>query len=120
MHLLFAQFLEFLVICLCLSSGIGIVNAIEIVNAFDEPDGLSIFKQMVESPDYSLPGLHGLGYEMKGRRGKQTDKGKSGMEKMVENDNDDGGTDIGPENDVEDADIKLRRQVFMEKHVSLR
>ena len=96
------------------------MNAIEIVNAFDEPDGLSIFKQMVESPDYSLPGLHGLGYEMKGRRGKQTNKGKSGMEKMVENDIDDGSTDIGPENDVEDADIKLRRQVFMEKHVSLR
>ena len=80
---------------------------------------MCVSNQTVESPDYSLHGLQGLGYEMKGRRGKQT-KGKSGMEKMVENDNDDGVTDIVPENDVEGADIKLRRQVFMEKHVSLR
>ncbi|XP_020674035.1 DNA repair protein UVH3 isoform X1 [Dendrobium catenatum] len=35
-------------------SGIGIVNAIEVINGFPEPDGLLKFKEWVESPDLSI------------------------------------------------------------------
>ncbi|KAK7395619.1 hypothetical protein VNO78_16183 [Psophocarpus tetragonolobus] len=37
-------------------SGIGIVNAIEVVNAFPEEDGLVKFRQWVESPDPTILG----------------------------------------------------------------
>ncbi|XP_027349553.1 DNA repair protein UVH3 [Abrus precatorius] len=37
-------------------SGIGIVNAIEVVNAFPEEDGLLKFRQWVESPDPTILG----------------------------------------------------------------
>ncbi|MED6197134.1 DNA repair protein uvh3 [Stylosanthes scabra] len=37
-------------------SGIGIVNAIEVVNAFPEEDGLLKFRQRVESPDPTILG----------------------------------------------------------------
>jgi DNA excision repair protein ERCC-5 len=39
---------------LLLCSGIGIVNAIEVVNAFPGPDGLSKFKEWLDSPDEAL------------------------------------------------------------------
>uniref|UniRef100_A0A2N9I1V5 DNA repair protein UVH3 n=1 Tax=Fagus sylvatica TaxID=28930 RepID=A0A2N9I1V5_FAGSY len=35
-------------------SGIGIVNAIEVVNAFPEEDGLHIFREWIESPDPTI------------------------------------------------------------------
>ncbi|XP_020204760.1 DNA repair protein UVH3 isoform X2 [Cajanus cajan] len=38
-------------------SGIGIVNAIEVVNAFPEEDGLQKFRQWVESPDPTILGM---------------------------------------------------------------
>ena len=37
-------------------SGIGIVNAIEVVNAFPEEDGLSKFREWIESPDPTILG----------------------------------------------------------------
>lgn len=37
-------------------SGIGIVNAIEVVNAFPEENGLKKFREWVESPDPSILG----------------------------------------------------------------
>ncbi|KAK2661838.1 hypothetical protein Ddye_000412 [Dipteronia dyeriana] len=37
-------------------SGIGIVNAIEVVNAFPEDDGLHKFREWIESPDPSILG----------------------------------------------------------------
>lgn len=38
-------------------SGIGIVNAIEVVTAFPEEDGLQKFREWVESPDPTILGL---------------------------------------------------------------
>lgn len=35
-------------------SGIGIVNAIEVVNAFPEEDGLCKFREWIESPDPTI------------------------------------------------------------------
>ncbi|KAK8928198.1 DNA repair protein UVH3 [Platanthera zijinensis] len=40
-------------------SGIGIVNAIEVINAFPEKDGLLKFKNWVESPDPTILGIRG-------------------------------------------------------------
>ncbi|KAK8959809.1 DNA repair protein UVH3 [Platanthera guangdongensis] len=40
-------------------SGIGIVNAIEVINAFPEKDGLLKFKNWVESPDPAILGIRG-------------------------------------------------------------
>ncbi|XP_043806922.1 DNA repair protein UVH3 isoform X3 [Manihot esculenta] len=40
-------------------SGIGIVNAIEVVNAFPEEDGLKKFREWIESPDPSILGKLG-------------------------------------------------------------
>lgn len=37
-------------------SGIGIVNAIEVVNAFPEEDGLHKFREWIESPDPTILG----------------------------------------------------------------
>ena len=42
------------------SSGIGIVNAIEVVNAFPEEDGLHRFREWIESPDPSILGKFDL------------------------------------------------------------
>lgn len=39
-----------------LRSGIGIVNAIEVVNAFPEEDGLHTFRNWIESPDPTILG----------------------------------------------------------------
>ncbi|KAH9604584.1 hypothetical protein KSS87_003600 [Heliosperma pusillum] len=41
-------------------SGIGIVNAIEVVNAFPEDDGLHSFREWVDSPDPNILGKGGL------------------------------------------------------------
>ncbi|KAL3526027.1 hypothetical protein ACH5RR_014399 [Cinchona calisaya] len=41
-------------------SGIGIVNAIEVVNAFPEEDGLHKFREWIESPDPSILGKFDL------------------------------------------------------------
>lgn len=43
-----------LLVFLC--SGIGIVNAIEVVNAFPEEDGLHKFQNWIESPDPTILG----------------------------------------------------------------
>lgn len=37
-------------------SGIGIVNAIEVVHAFPEENGLNMFREWIESPDPSILG----------------------------------------------------------------
>ncbi|KAD7479532.1 hypothetical protein E3N88_02668 [Mikania micrantha] len=38
-------------------SGIGIVNAVEVINAFPEEDGLHKFREWIESPDPSILGI---------------------------------------------------------------
>lgn len=49
-YLLMLQLIEFQ------CSGIGIVNAVEVLNAFPEEDGLQKFREWVESPDASILG----------------------------------------------------------------
>jgi DNA excision repair protein ERCC-5 len=106
-------------------SGIGIVNAIEVVNAFPGEEGLKSFKKWVESPDLSLLGLQGKGTKKKGGHlkqkahqvGNKEGYAASNGDEMVEDDSVDGITDVGDGDDVGDPDIKVLQQEFMEKHV---
>jgi DNA excision repair protein ERCC-5 len=110
--------------CFSVNSGIGIVNAIEVVNAFPGEEGLKSFKKWVESPDLSLLGLQGKGTKTKGGHlkqkahqvGNKVGYAASNGDEMVEDDSVDGITDVGDGDDVGDPDIKVLQQEFMEKH----
>uniref|UniRef100_A0A7I4ABB3 DNA repair protein UVH3 n=1 Tax=Physcomitrium patens TaxID=3218 RepID=A0A7I4ABB3_PHYPA len=96
-------------------SGIGIVNAIEVVNAFDEDDGLKNFKEMVESVDLSLLELGGNGFKRKGSRSKAKDK-KEKADDMGEDDATNEAAETSNGDDQDDAARELRQQAFMESH----
>ncbi|KAL3624214.1 hypothetical protein CASFOL_033030 [Castilleja foliolosa] len=77
-------------------SGIGIVNAIEVVNAFPGKDGLREFREWIESPDPSILGkLH---------VGKHRGKGSNGSENRMSG-----------SSDQPDDDERIK-QNFMDKH----
>ncbi|XP_054785792.1 DNA repair protein UVH3 isoform X2 [Prosopis cineraria] len=98
-------------------SGIGIVNAIEVVNAFPEEDGLLKFRQWVESPDPTIFGR----FETK--RGSTTRKKGSKVEENVTGTNcnveetmvDQNVFHAQEQNDSSD-DIQEIKQIFMNKH----
>ncbi|KAF3628664.1 DNA repair protein UVH3 [Capsicum annuum] len=94
-------------------SGIGIVNAIEVVNAFPEKDGLQKFREWVESPDPSiLGGLDAQAGSSSRKRGcKVGDPDMSSSTSNLE------GTTAADENahKSEDRAEKLK-QIFMKKH----
>ncbi|XP_022989203.1 DNA repair protein UVH3 isoform X3 [Cucurbita maxima] len=58
-------------------SGIGIVNAVEVMNAFSEEDGLHKFKEWIESPDPSILGTlgakTGLSARKRGQKASEND-----------------------------------------------
>lgn len=94
------------------------MNAIEVVNAFDEEGGLKKFKEWVESLDLSLLGLDGRGSKRKGSQGKAKGN-KGGTNDTVEEDAD---TNDAPElagngDAPGDTERALRQQAFMENHV---
>ncbi|MCD9638800.1 hypothetical protein HAX54_022953 [Datura stramonium] len=94
-------------------SGIGIVNAIEVVNAFPEEDGLQKFREWVESPDPSiLGGLDAQAGSSSSKRGcKVGDPNMSCSTSNLE------GNAVSDENvhKSEDRAEKLK-QIFMNKH----
>lgn len=100
-------------------SGIGIVNAIEVVNAFDEEGGLKKFKEMVESVDLSLLGLEVRESKRKGLQGKAKGN-KGGNNDTVEEDADSNeAAELADNGDVPvDTEGNLRQEAFMENHVS--
>ncbi|CAA7032062.1 unnamed protein product [Microthlaspi erraticum] len=80
-------------------SGIGIVNAIEVVTAYPEEDGLQKFREWVESPD---PTILGTPDSKKGSNAKK--RGSSSV--------DDKGSSSGvPMDDTEET-----KRIFMDKH----
>ncbi|OMO88684.1 Drug/metabolite transporter [Corchorus capsularis] len=92
-------------------SGIGIVNAIEVVNAFPEEDGLHKFREWVESPDPTILGKLNVQEGSSGRkRGSKSTSDNGGVssldEKISQADK------IKHSTDCND-DVK---QVFMDKH----
>ncbi|KAL8471410.1 hypothetical protein ACS0TY_028897 [Phlomoides rotata] len=90
-------------------SGIGIVNAIEVVNAFPGEDGLCEFREWIESPDPSIFGK--LNVETGGNSRKKGSKGMS--------DSNSNGDGISCDQNVPlpvNDDAQWRKQVFMDKH----
>ncbi|KAK9741356.1 hypothetical protein RND81_03G099400 [Saponaria officinalis] len=85
-------------------SGIGIVNAIEVVNAFPEDDGLLKFREWVESPDPTILGKVGMQSNLKMKK-----NGPKGTSTDVDN------TSEADEDD-ETTDKRKRKQLFMNKH----
>ena len=87
-------------------SGIGIVNAIEVVHAFPEEDGLREFREWVESPD---PSIFGKLYPHIGDEAKMcSSKAKNASGDGYGSFERDGGKEL--------MDVK---RTFMEKHVCL-
>nr|GEV09196.1 DNA repair protein UVH3 isoform X1 [Tanacetum cinerariifolium] len=77
-------------------SGIGIVNAVEVLNAFPEEDGLQKFREWIESPDPSILG------KVNGKEGSSTRKR--------------GSNTSAEEASTVDDDINRMKQIFMDKH----
>ncbi|KAL6520301.1 hypothetical protein OROMI_032481 [Orobanche minor] len=82
-------------------SGIGIVNAIEVVNAFPGKDGLREFRELIESPDPSILGKLDVETGVNLRK-----KVSEGSESAMN------GSGSNPEH----ADDRKRKQLFMDKH----
>ena len=72
-------------------SGIGIVNAIEVLNAFPEGGGLQEFRDWIESPDPTI--LSNFGSQTENSSG-------------------------APEHNQSADPIQERRKLFMDKHVN--
>ncbi|KAI3722327.1 hypothetical protein L2E82_33360 [Cichorium intybus] len=84
-------------------SGIGIVNAVEVLNAFPEEDGLQKFREWIESPDPNILGKVG-GKEGSSTRAKRSNG--SGPEAST--------VDQGASK--ADDDVDMMKQIFMDKH----
>lgn len=98
----------------CMSSGIGIVNAVEVMNAFPEEDGLHKFKEWIESPDPSILGTlgakTGLSARKRGQKASENDATCSNS-----NVRDGSASEENIDKDLkENIDVK---QNFMVKHV---
>ncbi|KAF6137487.1 hypothetical protein GIB67_023246 [Kingdonia uniflora] len=85
-----------------LCSGIGIINAIEVVNAFLEKDGLQKFMEWLESLDLTILGT------LNGQNGTNSKKRKSKVKKN------DGSLNRGQEDYQLEDDIDDTRQAFMD------
>ncbi|XP_078435659.1 5'-3' exonuclease family protein [Wolffia australiana] len=81
-------------------SGIGIVNAIEVVHAFPEEDGLKEFREWVESPDPSL--FEKLRPHIGNKVGRRSSKSNNGDADEYASDPDD--------------DLPETKRTFMERH----
>ncbi|KAL9256644.1 DNA repair protein UVH3-like protein [Drosera capensis] len=93
-------------------SGIGIVNAIEVINAFPEEDGLQKFREWIESPDPMILGKSGMR-----NKSKMSDTGSSSLEPDTERTlAGDGNGVVGTDSQTADSNIQSLRQIFMDKH----
>ena len=94
-------------------SGIGIVNAIEVVHAFPEEDGLQKFKEWIESPDPSIFGQLHMETSSKSKKRKPGGNDSDGKGKSLEPECDQGSDDLSS-NEAERI-----KEIFMSKHVSM-
>ncbi|TVU48015.1 hypothetical protein EJB05_07634 [Eragrostis curvula] len=92
-------------------SGIGIVNAIEVVHAFPEEDGLKKFKEWIESPDPSILGKLDIKTGSRSKKRKTGRNDSDGKEKGPEPDCIEGSDDKQPSNETERI-----KEIFMSKH----
>lgn len=91
-------------------SGIGIVNAIEVVHAFPEEDGLQKFKEWIESPDPSIFGQLHMETSSKSKKRKPGGNYSDGKGKGLEPECDQGSDDLSA-NETERI-----KKIFMSKH----
>ncbi|GMP29190.1 hypothetical protein CsSME_00004405 [Camellia sinensis var. sinensis] len=94
-------------------SGIGIVNAIEVVNAFPEEDGLSKFREWIESPDPTILGTFDVkpGSSSRKRGSKVSDSDVDCSNSNLE------GLSASDQTVSQSMDyIDNTKQVFMDKH----
>ncbi|RLN17931.1 DNA repair protein UVH3 isoform X1 [Panicum miliaceum] len=91
-------------------SGIGIVNAIEVVHAFPEEDGLQKFKEWIESPDPSIFGQLHMETSSKSKKRKPGGNDSDGNVKGLEPECDQGSDDLSS-NETERI-----KEIFMSKH----
>ncbi|BFI28307.1 DNA excision repair protein ERCC-5 [Marchantia polymorpha subsp. ruderalis] len=96
-------------------SGIGIVNAIEVVNAFEEEDGLQRFKAWLDSPDMSLFNQVYVQTKVKGdgKVGRAKGKALEGEGEHIEEDEVCEGGDL---DETEDSKFTPRQRIFISKH----
>ncbi|KAL2523446.1 DNA repair protein UVH3 [Forsythia ovata] len=89
-------------------SGIGIVNAIEVVNAFPEKDGLREFREWIESPDPTILGKFDV------KEGSNSNKKVSKDGDSSSNTEGISTTDKNGPHSVDDT--QKIKQIFMDKH----
>lgn len=100
-------------------SGIGIVNAIEVVHAFPEEDGLQKFRDWIESPDPTILGKFDNQTDTVARKkaskiGHDANCSNSNMqEASAPNEN----TSEAQEQKQSTDHIQDIRKIFMDKHV---
>jgi DNA excision repair protein ERCC-5 len=94
-------------------SGIGIVNAIEVVHAFPEEDGLQKFKEWIESPDPSIFGQLHMETSSKSKKRKPGGNYSDGKGKGLEHEYDQGSDDLSSD------ETERVKKIFMTKHVSM-
>ena len=94
--------------------GIGIVNAVEVVNAFPEEDGLCKFREWIESPDPTILGKFDVktGSSSWKRGSKVSDNDVSCSNSTME------GLAASDQTVLQTMDdIQKTKQIFMDKHV---
>ena len=95
-------------------SGIGIVNAVEVVNAFPEDDGLRKFREWIESPDPTILGKFDVktGSSSRKRGSKVSDNDVSCSNSTME------GLAASDQIALQTMDdIQKTKQIFVDKHV---
>ncbi|KAJ4960439.1 hypothetical protein NE237_020349 [Protea cynaroides] len=99
-------------------SGIGIVNAIEVVRAFPEEDGLRKFREWLESPDPSILGKFDvqIGSTSRKRSSKANNNDLDHLQDSVEGSASDGSVSKSHDNSQSMDDIQTIKQIFMDKH----
>ncbi|KAE9449160.1 hypothetical protein C3L33_18941, partial [Rhododendron williamsianum] len=103
----------YLLIYFFVCSGIGIVNAIEVMNAFPEEDGLTKFREWIESPDPTILGKLGVQ-----TGSSSSNRGSKVGEDAVSCSNSDMDGLSAPAQTVTQAmdDIQNTKRIFMDKH----
>lgn len=99
-------------------SGIGIVNAIEVVNAFPEEDGLKKFREWLDSPDpLILNKVHACSGKISRKRSLKSSKKNGSVageeEEVIIPDQ---STDRHQEEELSEEGNSVLKQIFMEKH----
>ncbi|KAJ6841304.1 DNA repair protein UVH3 [Iris pallida] len=93
-------------------SGIGIVNAIEVVRAFPEEDGLQKFREWIESPDPAIFGKLGTPARNPKRRSSKSNKKDSD----ATGENAEASEEATHETQPSTDDIHYIKETFMDKH----